>query len=516
VLEKLFSISFFCLEHAGELPIIIIRSKRGQEPQYSKSMHLRCGSYIRCDLVPLAIACTYVAISTVFFVFQYNASIFEKNNIMPLVNCRFFMIIFVSGCFVNSKSPGHITTAILIHVIISERPEECLSSPSSLDLDAVHCTVPKMLACEFPCKLSEIIYKEVDKTILLAEEKKKQMEVSELEGFQLQVTAPSSKGRSTHKTRKVKKSKLKHGRSTEYNDLSSPCKNDLDDFHALPDTPLPPDLQRKRNRHCSLLLSDSDDEPADRHSGRDVIFTVKEGFTQSPEGPHIHGQGILEQFPFPVESMKTFGITDSFQNSLESNMTESISQVCDTFMSQGVSCVPESSFIAGGTSASMSGDELLSGAVPNDFSTFYNGGTYTTSRMVQEDTDNTNNLITEQPEVVEDVVAETSEAYVESSCRNELASCSPAGYQLMDECSQAGSIWLFSAKKVQNCCKVEQVQDTWNRLRNCYPELPRETNHNRTACRALKLAFGVSDLLSESDLLLSCCYPLTNVRILSF
>ncbi|TVU47653.1 hypothetical protein EJB05_07259 [Eragrostis curvula] len=394
----------------------------------------------------------------------------------------------------------------------AERAIGRVSGPFSLDLDAVHSTVPKMLPWEFPCKLSETICMELEKTILLAEERKKQMEVSELEGLQLQVTTPLFKGRSTTKTRKAKKSKLKRGRSAECIDLS-PCKNDLDDFHALPDIPLPSDQQRKRNRHCSLLLSDSDDDPADAHAGKDTICTVTEvGFpkpSEEPE-PHMHGQGILDQFPFPVESMKTFGFTDSFQNPLESNMTGSISQVCDTYMSQGVSCVPESSFIVGGTSASMSGDELLSGAVSNDFSTFYNSGTYTTSRMVLEDTDNANNIMTEQLKDVEDVVAETSEAYMESSYRNELASCSTAGYQLMDECSQAGSIWLFSGKKTKDSCKVEQVQDTWDRLRNCCLELPRETNHNRGACGALKLASGVSDLISESDLLLSRCYHLTN------
>ncbi|GJN30964.1 hypothetical protein PR202_gb19312 [Eleusine coracana subsp. coracana] len=392
----------------------------------------------------------------------------------------------------------------------TERPKECLSRPFSLDLDAVHSTVPKMLPWKFPCKLSERIFNEVDKTILLAEEKKRQLEVSELEGLQLQVTTPLFKGKSTvNKTRKGKKSKLKRGLQTECNDLS-PCKNDLDDFHALPDVPLPPDQQRKRNRHSLLLLSDSDDDKGDINTGKDANLTVKEDFPQCSEELCMRRPGIFQQFPFPVESMNTLGITDSLQIPLESNMTGSISQVCDTFMSQGVSCVPESSFIVGSTSTSMSGDDLLSGAVSNDFSAFYNGGTYTTSRMVLDDTDNAKNLIAEQPEGVEDVVAETCEAYVESSCRNEPASCSPAGYHLMDECSQAGSIWLFSAKKAKDSCKVEQVQDTWDRLRNCCPELPCETNQNTVVCGALKLASRVSDLISQSDLLLSRCYPLTN------
>ncbi|XP_039786824.1 uncharacterized protein LOC120652936 isoform X4 [Panicum virgatum] len=391
----------------------------------------------------------------------------------------------------------------------TERPNGCLCGPFSLDLDAVHSTVPKMLPWEFPCKLSETIYMEVDKTILVAEEKKKQMEVSYLEGLHLQVTAPLIKGRSTAKTRKAKKSKLKRGHSVEHNDIS-PCKNDLDDFHDLPDIPLPSDQQLKRNRRGSLLLSESDDDPADAHTEKHDIFTVTEvGFPQLSEAPHRHGQGVPNEFIFPIESMETFGMADSFKNPPESNMSGSISQVCDTFMSQGVSCVPESSFIVEGTSASISDNDFLSRAVSNELSTFHDSGTYTAFRTVLEDNDNAKNAMAEREKDVEDVVGETSEAYVESFGRNEQASCSTAGFQLMDECSRAESIWLLSGKKSNDSCKVEQVQDTWNRLRNCRPELSREANHNRAVSGALKLASGVSDLISELDLMLSRCYPLT-------
>jgi len=357
---------------------------------------------------------------------------------------------------------------------------------------------------------------EIDKTILLAEEKKKQKEISDLECLQLQVTAPLVKGRSAAKTRKAKKSKLKRAHSTERNDIS-PCKNELDDFHDLPDIPLPSDKQIKRNRHCSLLLSESDDDPADVGTEKHDIFTVTEvGFFPQPsEVPPIHGQGISDQFCFPVESRETFEIADSLQNPPESNMYGSISQVCDTFMSQGVSCVPESSLIVDGTSASISGDEFLSRAVSNDFSAFYDG-TYTTSRMVLEDTDCVKNLMAERQKDVEDVVGETSEAYMESFGRNEQASCSTAGFQLMDECSRAESIWLLSGKKTNDSCKVEQVQDTWNRLRSCCLEFSSEANHNRAASGALKLASEVSDLISESDLMLSRYYPLTKVRHILF
>lgn len=417
----------------------------------------------------------------------------------------------------------------------TERLNKCLSGPFSLDLDAVHSIVPKMLPWDFPCKLSEMVCMEIDKTILSAEEKIKQMEVSEFDGLESQITAPLTKGRSAAKTRKSKKSKLKRGHSAECNDIS-PCKNDLDDFHDVPDIPLLSDQRRTRNKHGVVLLSESDDDLADAYTAKDARHTVQEGcfFPQSSEVPHLneqgisntvplggffpqysevthlHGQGISNQFCFPSESRETFEATNSFQNQFESNMAGSISQICDTFMSQGVSCVPESSFLVGGPSASISSDGFLSSLVSNNLSTFHNDSSYTKSTVALEDTCNVKNLMAEPHKCMEDVVGETCEAYVGSFGGNEQASCSTAGYQLMDECSCAESIWLLSGKKTNYSCKVEHVQDTWNRLRRCCPVLPRETNHNRAASGALKLASGVSDLISESDLMLTRCYPLTN------
>uniref|UniRef100_A0ACD5XJ22 Uncharacterized protein n=1 Tax=Avena sativa TaxID=4498 RepID=A0ACD5XJ22_AVESA len=192
----------------------------------------------------------------------------------------------------------------------TERLNKSLSGPFSLDLDAVHSTVPRMLPWNFPCKLSETVSMEIEKTILLAEEKKRQMEVSEFEALELQIVAPLTNGRNAVKTRKIKKSKLKHGHSTECN-IISPCKNDLDDFHDDPDTSLPSDQPRMRNKRGVVLLSESDDDQADAHIAKGAKLTVTE---RPSEVPHIPGQGISNQFCFPSESRETFEITNSFQN----------------------------------------------------------------------------------------------------------------------------------------------------------------------------------------------------------
>uniref|UniRef100_A0ACD5WZQ6 Uncharacterized protein n=1 Tax=Avena sativa TaxID=4498 RepID=A0ACD5WZQ6_AVESA len=388
----------------------------------------------------------------------------------------------------------------------TERSNKSLSGPFSLDLDAVHSTVPRMLPWDFPCKLSETVSMEIEKTILLAEEKKRQMEVSEFEALELQIVAPLTNGRSAVKTRKIKKSKLKHGHSTECNNIS-PCKNDLDDFDDDPDTSLPFDQPRMRNKRGVMLLFESDDDQHDAHIAKGAKLTVPEG---PSEVPHIPGQGISNQFCYPSESRETFEITNSFQNQFESNLVGSVSQICDTFMSQGVSCVPESSLIIGGVSASVSSDDLLSSMVSNGLSTYNNNGVCTRPRAAVEDTISARNLMAESHKCMEDVVGETCEAYAESFGRNEQAGCSTAGYQLMDECSQADSIWRLSGRKTNDCLKVECVQDTWNRLRRCCPVLPCETNHDRTVPGTLKLASGVSDFISESDIMLARCYPLIN------
>uniref|UniRef100_A0A0E0CYD0 Uncharacterized protein n=1 Tax=Oryza meridionalis TaxID=40149 RepID=A0A0E0CYD0_9ORYZ len=418
--------------------------------------------------------------------------------------------------------------------VSTEMLNKCLSCPSLLDLDAVHSTVPRIMPWDFPCKLSETIYMEIDKTIVTAEEKKKQMEVSEFEGLGLQIMTPLTKGRSAGKTRKPKKSKLKRGRSADCND-ASPCKNDLDDFHDSPDIPLPSNHQRMRNRRGVVLFPESDDDLADAHTAKDATFTIQEGrllpqsselpclyghgisnivpesvFFQQSSVPHLHREVISNQLCFPSES-RAFEPASSFQNQLESNMPGSISQICDTFMSQGISCVPESSFMVGGTSASISSDDLLSSLVSNGLSALRNESTYTASVVALEDTNKVENQMTDEPQkCMEDEVGETCEAYVELADRNDHASCSITGYQLMDECSRAESVWLLSGKKNNDSCKVEHVQDTWNRLRRCHPVLPCDMNHNRSVSGALKRVSRVSDLISESDLMLTSCHPFSN------
>ncbi|BAF11541.2 Os03g0262300 [Oryza sativa Japonica Group] len=431
----------------------------------------------------------------------------------------------------------HMNRNSIISISAHSRLNKCLSCPSLLDLDAVHSTVPRIMPWDFPCKLSETIYMEIDKTIVTAEQKKKQMEVSEFEGLELQIMTPLTKGRSAGKTRKPKKSKLKHGRSADCND-ASPCKNDLDDFHDSPDIPLPSNHQRMRNRRGVVLFAESDDDLADAHAAKDATFTVQEGrllpqsselpclyghgisnivpesvFFQQSSVPHLHREVISNQLCFPSES-RAFEPASSFQNQLESNMPGSISQICDTFMSQGISCVPESSFMVGGTSASISSDDLLSSLVSNGLSALRNESTYTASVVALEDTNKVENQMTDKPQkCMEDEVGETCEAYVELADRNDHASCSITGYQLMDECSRAESVWLLSGKKNNDSCKVEHVQDTWNRLRQCHPVLPCDMNHNRSVSGALKRVSRVSDLISESDLMLISCHPFSNVSV---
>uniref|UniRef100_A0A0D3FGH9 AAA+ ATPase domain-containing protein n=1 Tax=Oryza barthii TaxID=65489 RepID=A0A0D3FGH9_9ORYZ len=438
------------------------------------------------------------------------------------------MICKSEGVEITVPQQKHIIDAFL------GRLNKCLSCPSLLDLDAVHSTVPRIVPWDFPCKLSETIYMEIDKTIVTAEQKKKQMEVSEFEGLELQIMTPLTKGRSAGKTRKPKKSKLKHGRSADCND-ASPCKNDLDDFHDSPDIPLPSNHQRMRNRRGVVLFAESDDDLADAHAAKDATFTVQEGrllpqsselpclyghgisnivpesvFFQQSFVPHLHREVISNQLCFPSES-RAFEPASSFQNQLESNMPGSISQICDTFMSQGISCVPESSFMVGGTSASISSDDLLSSLVSNGLSALRNESTYTASVVALEDTNKVENQMTDEPQkCMEDEVGETCEAYVELADRNDHASCSITGYQLMDECSRAESVWLLSGKKNNDSCKVEHVQDTWNRLRRCHPVLPCDMNHNRSVSGALKRVSRVSDLISESDLMLISCHPFSN------
>ena len=87
----------------------------------------------------------------------------------------------------------------------------------------------------------------------------------------------------------------------------------------------------------------------------------------------------------------------------------------------------------------------------------------------------------------------------------------------MDECSRMDcSRGVKSKNKPRSSGLLDSIQDTWRRIRGCHTDLRQYvTPEQKDASRVLKLAYGMSNLISEADILLGDCHPLICVSLLS-
>ncbi|KAJ0514515.1 putative checkpoint protein Rad17/Rad24 [Helianthus annuus] len=87
----------------------------------------------------------------------------------------------------------------------------------------------------------------------------------------------------------------------------------------------------------------------------------------------------------------------------------------------------------------------------------------------------------------------------------------PRDYQMMDECSRIE----FSEKSesvhgFKSAGSTDAVQETWRKLRNCSKELSQYVSvEEKDTLEALRISYGMTNLISEADLLLADCQSLT-------
>ncbi|KAL4589013.1 hypothetical protein LXL04_001915 [Taraxacum kok-saghyz] len=82
-------------------------------------------------------------------------------------------------------------------------------------------------------------------------------------------------------------------------------------------------------------------------------------------------------------------------------------------------------------------------------------------------------------------------------------------YQMMDECSRIDFIKKPEPEPESESPDI--VQETWRKLRNCDHEFKQYyvSNEEKETLEALQISHGITDLISETDLLLSDCQLLT-------
>ncbi|KAK4572862.1 hypothetical protein RGQ29_031029 [Quercus rubra] len=388
-----------------------------------------------------------------------------------------------------------------------DRKEKRTYGSLIFDIDAGHQLLPKIIPWEFPSQLSELIEKEITNSLSMMEENSTSMEVVEEELDKKEM----HKGLDTHdnETESIEAKKVA---MLNRNGSVEDCIEFTAQFDELSNSSGPPVAFSRRNVRRKLdavLSSDSEDEILS--NGYRIVF--------DKDANNEPSQGVNNSFPFscPITENCLSPLTNKLLSGAE-NLEETCyqhserpdMQIDETCKSFDVSCVPESSFVP----ETMIGDvtELLSksGHVADSFEVSVSNEWIQTLfpdeaencdkplLRLQKHSDMLRNKCDVNPEILHGEEVEDSQNESVEATR---------GYQVMDECSRMDFDRRSKfVEKPRPLMVTDLVQESWIKLRGCRTDLRQYIVLERQdAIQSIKLAYGMSNLISEADLLLSNC-----------
>ncbi|XP_071716016.1 uncharacterized protein [Rutidosis leptorrhynchoides] len=351
-------------------------------------------------------------------------------------------------------------------------------APLVFDTNAGHRVLPHIIPSGYTSKLSEMIENEIAKSTLLIEEDASFMDIIEEEDeIDLETT---------HNIDAKKDEMLRrHCSDQDANDYII-ATNDL------------PNFSRRTLQKKDLISSDS--EPCWNEGLVDVTDDVNaqlfSEIKKSRRKYNVVSDSEEEYFDdglCPADSKLPFE-------------GENLDDTCHP--SADVSCVPESSYvpetvIENGTI--INSPMRSSGHVNVGIEDSPTNADCAPVTMVEEDKVSVM--------AVKDLCLDTAPVNEEEigDSNNESMETIPRDYQMMDECSRIDfSRKAESSNGHKTLGSTDIVQETWRKLRNCRNQLSEHvgTEENDTL-EALGIAYGMTNLISDADLLLADCQSLT-------
>ncbi|KAK9270529.1 hypothetical protein L1049_026110 [Liquidambar formosana] len=420
------------------------------------------------------------------FCHVYMVSAAEKVNIQPQLIDR-----FIGYCHGDiRKTIMHLQFWCQGQRNRKDRKVQRTYGPLLFDLEAGHQLLPKIIPWDLPSQLSELVEKEITKSLSLMEENFSIMEVVEEEeldneGWQNGLVIHNSETSSLEAKRKQ-------------------C------------SPVAFARRRVRRKLDTVLSSSSEDEFC---GDKFPVVSVKE----------TNGEVLLESdckfLPlFPASECCLNPLTDQLLHSEGGNLggnhyqcsdTADDLHINDTCRSVDISYVPESSFVP--ETEINCGTELLSRTVSWGYvtdiieaDTMSNALIKNLSPLKADNLDKSIPRLCRSHEIMKnscDVNGESTHGEEVGDSQNEHLEAVMRGYQVMDECSRMDfNRKLKSVDEPRSSVLTDSVQETWRKLRGCHSDLRQYvTSEQKDASRILKLAFGMSNLISEADMLLSNC-----------
>ncbi|KAI9097944.1 hypothetical protein K1719_025715 [Acacia pycnantha] len=424
----------------------------------------------------------------------YMVCVTEGVNIHPLVLEK-----FIQSCDGDiRKTMMHLQFWFQSKRLRKDRKAQKSYGSLPFDLEVGHQILPKMMPWEFPSQLSELIEKEVTKVITTMEEN------SSLQGLveeQLDVNEKQSDsdvqqtGTDYIEAKKVEMLE-RNGSVTDYIDWEA-------QFHALSEisnsscSPMAPSKQ-KIQRKLVVMSSGSEDEDLNNGHPLDMCDDANNGppLEENSDSPS----------KFPTNNKHTSVSFLRLGTGLEESvdLSKHLGAADDTCLNEtsksfDVSCVPESTFvpetvnevetISGAVSCGNLADPLEVSVNNESLPSTFSVRKCLAKRARDDDLLGSNKIPeSSREEIVQDFIDENMET-------------TPA-YNVMDECSRIDFKTKSNFVEPFPSMGTDFMHKLWRELRECRTDLRQHAATEQPgAFQVVKLACGMSNLISEADLL---------------
>ncbi|XP_051139529.1 uncharacterized protein LOC127257195 isoform X2 [Andrographis paniculata] len=401
------------------------------------------------------------------------------------------------------------------------------NSPVLFDLDAAHHIIPKVMCWDNPSKLSELVAEEVVKSSILMEETCSMMNKNRVEDQYDCNMDILTRDCEPDPLEVKKKAMLRlHCSRDEVECAQFEVKSELFDFSC---SPVAPTRKKGRRKVNTVLSSDSEDGISgcgiSQNSGEVNVYAGVLDTKNFPISDHLYTQindcstrltylseiDNSEDLSTHIDGYSTRPTLHSELN----NLGHDVVLGTEDYMcrSLDVSLVPESSYVP--ETELINEEDLHSVTVSYGHFISERGKT-----LVFEDQDSLPilelgfNSSSSKLLPIQETIRVDSDPSTAWVCQEEVGdslskaeAVVPRGFHLLDECSRVD---FMKGLKSLNNTKADQaadfVKEAWKKLYDRSNDLKKHvTAEEKIALQGLKLACRMSNLISESDLLLKDC-----------
>ncbi|XP_052201020.1 uncharacterized protein LOC127807329 isoform X2 [Diospyros lotus] len=401
------------------------------------------------------------------------------------------------------------------------------------DIDAGHRMLPKIVPWGYPSQLSEIVEKEISKSLMMEESSKLMEEVTEGE-----VNETNTQQCSKIENIEAKKEEILRSHCPVQDGIELKFQPDTAcEFSNSFDSPVAFPRRHVRRKLETVLSSSSEDERLNDTFPvvRDKLFEdannemFLEVDSRCPYGLPIERYSNTVAEPLLQLNSKPKNLEESFnlfseqlvnskeeaQNCSQCSESALFTQTKGTSKSVDVSCVPESSFVPETEINNVT--SLFCGTASCGNVTDTVEAISTSNHPIQNENpvETVNQSISALHPILETV--ENFNIYMQSiqgeevgDSQTEHVEAVSRGYLGMDECSRMDFSRGIECHGTPRLLTLKDyAQEAWRRIRGCHTDIRHHvTREEKDASVVLKHAYGMSHLISEVDILFGNCQML--------